>query len=516
VKLSRGGFYGVFVLLLLLAIIVGGCDLFNTSLVDYFRDHHEIVEATGVVVRTIHNLKEDGTILIPPGSARIGVILANPRNLTFKQELVGAPAGKNIAALRAGPAEIEVHIDGAEEEDEYALTLALQSPDGLRDFPSYPLRIRCVSFETVLQDFTVNGATPSAFDPAQEALVVKVPYSSATVTLAWTTAHPGALIELYVGKDDSGELLAKQAHSLEATRDLAVGDNHFYLRITAPSSTWQGYAVTIQRASTSEKAITAFSILTPTSATGSISGNNITVNVPYGTTVSNMTALATHTGASISPDPASPRSYANPVAYTVTAEDGTTATYTVTVSVALNPAKAITAFSILTPTSVTGSISGNNITVTVPYGTSVTAMTASATHTGASISPDPGAARSYANPVDYTVTAEDGTTATYTVTVVVEAQQGITISGITVEGLNVLNFSLLQTTVTSGEPIIITISGGSVTSWHIDINGPVSSTASTANTVTFAAPTAQGFYNVNVIARAGGIDYSGSFGLTVD
>jgi hypothetical protein len=956
--------YAVFTLFLLLApgIIIAGCDLLNTSLAEYFLDHNEIVQVTGLTVKTDHVMTADGRILIPPGEARIGVGLSNPRNFMVKQELLDAPA--TIAARQISQTELEVHIREAKVGDEYALTLALQSPDGLRDFPSYPLRIQCVSFETALRDFTVNGATPPAFDPAQDAFRVTVPYSNATVALKGTAAHTEALVELYAGADDSGALLAMELHAAETTRNLAVGENSFYVRVTAQSLTTRGYAVTVYRSAASEiaitdfyfalgsrrygvgtgvvpasgsiegtaitvtvpygtdltnrgataayagdsiapdpalprsyvdpvdyavraaegmpetytvrvntakiarletisfvdgfthtgsdisgdikaaitsvtgtdslgtavtlaredysvdalfptdadegnamtatlrvpaakgstgddiakgfavyikngakairafriaspasatgsideglktitatvpygtdvtnmtvsashtgaaispdpasprsyadpvvytvtaedgttaaytvtvktapnsakelrafsiaspasaagtidealktitatvphgtdvtamtasashtgaaispdpasprsyatpvrytvtaedgttavytvtvkaepnsaKELTAFSIASPVSATGSISGNNITVTVPYGTDVTNMTASASHTGAAISPDPASPRSYATPVRYTVTAEDGTTAvytvtvkaepnsakaitafrivspanaagtidealktitvtvpygtgvaamtasashtgatispdpasprsyagpvrytvsaedgttaTYTVTVTAALNPAKAITAFSIASPVSATGSISGNNITVTVPYGTGVAAMTASASHTGAAISPDPASPRSYAGPISYTVTAEDGTTAIYTVTV--KAEPGITISVTPVAGLNVLAFSLSQAAARPGDLIAITITGGSVTSWHIDLNGPVTPTDFSTDTVTFAAPTAQGFYNVNVIARAGGIDYSGSFGLVVD
>jgi hypothetical protein len=58
------------------------------------------------------------------------------------------------------------------------------------------------------------------------------------------------------------------------------------------------------------------------------------------------------------------------------------------------------------------------IAVTV-YGTVVTSLTPTITYTGASIDPALGVARNFTNPVTYIVTAEDGSTATYTVTVTV-------------------------------------------------------------------------------------------------
>jgi len=70
------------------------------------------------------------------------------------------------------------------------------------------------------------------------------------------------------------------------------------------------------------------------------------------------------------------------------------------------------------PTYGAATITGNNITLTVPNGTPVTAMaptyTMSANATGSPVS---GTTRSFSNPQTYTITAQDLTTKTYTVTV---------------------------------------------------------------------------------------------------
>ena len=73
---------------------------------------------------------------------------------------------------------------------------------------------------------------------------------------------------------------------------------------------------------------------------------------------------------------------------------------------------------------ITAVIDGASITAAVPAGTNVTALKAAVEiPAGASISPDPSAARDYTAPVSYTVTAADGvTTAEYTVTVTAEAE----------------------------------------------------------------------------------------------
>ena len=80
----------------------------------------------------------------------------------------------------------------------------------------------------------------------------------------------------------------------------------------------------------------------------------------------------------------------------------------------------ITAFSFntLTP-NVTGTVNegAKTIALTVPYGTDVTTLVPTITHTGASVSPGNNVAQNFTSPVTYTVTAADATITTYTVTV---------------------------------------------------------------------------------------------------
>ena len=117
-----------------------------------------------------------------------------------------------------------------------------------------------------------------------------------------------------------------------------------------------------------------------------------------------------------------PNNFSAPVVYTVTAEDGSTQNYTVTVTVAQNSANALTAFSL---NGTAGVISGQNIAVTVPYGTDVAALIATFTTTGQSvkvgniIQVSGVTPNDFTNPVVYTVIAADGSTQDYTVTVTV-------------------------------------------------------------------------------------------------
>lgn len=181
------------------------------------------------------------------------------------------------------------------------------------------------------------------------------------------------------------------------------------------------------------KAITVFSFTNPlASATIDENAKTISITVPYNTNVTSLIATFTTTGKSVRVGSTvqvsgiTPNDFTNPVLYVVTAANGSTATYTVTVTVAPSSEKAITAFSFNNPAA-SGTIDENakTISLTVPYGTNVTALVAVFTTTGASvhvgltvqvsgITPN-----DFTNPVSYAVTAADGSSVTYTVTVTV-------------------------------------------------------------------------------------------------
>ncbi|HEY6890494.1 MAG TPA: DUF1566 domain-containing protein, partial [Solirubrobacter sp.] len=176
-------------------------------------------------------------------------------------------------------------------------------------------------------------------------------------------------------------------------------------------------------------AITAFS-LAGVAGTIDEAGKAIAVTVPYGAALTALVATFTTTGVSVKVGATAQTSgvtandFTSPVAYVVTSADGSTVVYTVTVTPAPNPAKALTAFS-LAGVDATIDESGKAIAVTVPYGTDATALVATFTTSGASVEVGTTAqtsgvtANDFTNPVKYTVTAADGSTSTYTVTVTV-------------------------------------------------------------------------------------------------
>ncbi|MDG6243564.1 MAG: S8 family serine peptidase, partial [Methanolobus sp.] len=147
----------------------------------------------------------------------------------------------------------------------------------------------------------------------------------------------------------------------------------YNVSVTALTATGQqfSYGWKFNVTSSSSKSITAFSFTDPAVA-GDIkeAARTVNVEVPYGTDVTSLTPTIVHTGASIIPENGVAQNFTNPVTYTVTAEDGTTQSYTVTVTSLPNPAKSITGFSFTDP-AVTGDINeaARTISITVPYGT---------------------------------------------------------------------------------------------------------------------------------------------------
>jgi hypothetical protein len=86
----------------------------------------------------------------------------------------------------------------------------------------------------------------------------------------------------------------------------------------------------------------------------------------------------------------------------------------------LPDAKDITGFTIPSQLGATTIDQGaGTIVLTMPYGTNVTALVPAIEITGVSVNPASGVAQNFTNPVHYTVTAANGTTKNYTVTLIV-------------------------------------------------------------------------------------------------
>ncbi|MBD2866358.1 S-layer homology domain-containing protein, partial [Paenibacillus oceani] len=250
-----------------------------------------------------------------------------------------------------------------------------------------------------------SPAVAGTINEASRTVSVTVPYGTNVTALTPTITHTGASIS-----PNSG-----------VPRNFT---NPVSYTVSAADGSTKSYTVTVNVAASPTKEITGFSFVSPAVAgTVNEASRTISVTVPHGTDVTSLTPTITHTGASISPNSGVPQNFTNPVSYTVSAADGTTQDYVVTVSAAANPAKAITAFSFAAP-AVTGTVyeASHTVAITVPYGTDVTSLTPTITHTGASISPNSGVPQNFTSPVTYTVSAANGTTQDYVVTVAEDGQ----------------------------------------------------------------------------------------------
>ena len=155
-------------------------------------------------------------------------------------------------------------------------------------------------------------------------------------------------------------------------------------------------------------------------ATPDAVNHTINIEVAYGTVVTELTpTIILSSGATISPTSGTAQDFTNPVIYSVTAQDGTTAQdWTVTVTVATNTANDITAFSfpqqfdIITP-----DIFKHTIDITVDFGTSLNSLVADFTLSNGATATISGtnqvsgtSANDFSSPVTYLITAGDGTT----------------------------------------------------------------------------------------------------------
>jgi autotransporter-associated beta strand protein len=151
---------------------------------------------------------------------------------------------------------------------------------------------------------------------------------------------------------------------------------------------------------------------------GVITGTSVSLFVPFGTNLATLAPACTVSPFASYTGPTPLFSVANPSSYVVTAEDGTTKTYTVTINFG-TPSPACDILTFVFPGQLDTVISGTNISVTVPLSTTVTALAPTYTTSAfANGSPVSGTPRNFSSPQSYTITAQDGSaTKTYTVTV---------------------------------------------------------------------------------------------------
>lgn len=305
--------------------------------------------------------------------------------------------------------------------------------------------------------------------------------------------------------------------------------------VSAADGTSATYTVTVTAGSASAKAITAYSFAGYPGASGTINeaAKTIAVTVPFGTDVTALAATFTTTGLSVKvgttlqTSTATANNFTAPVTYTVSATDGSTVSYAVTVSVAQNSAKAITAYSFAGYTGAAGTINeaAKTIAVTVPFGTNVTALAATFTTTGAGVKVGAttqvsgATANDFTAPVAYVVTAADASTATYTVTVTVAANSAKAITAYSFAGFSnsvgvineLVNPKTIAVSVPPGTNLSALVATFTTTGTAVKVGTNVQTSAATANDFTTspvayvvsAADGSSATYNVTVTVGNG-------------
>jgi hypothetical protein len=111
--------------------------------------------------------------------------------------------------------------------------------------------------------------------------------------------------------------------------------------------------------------------------------------MPFGTSKTNLVPTVTvSAAASVSPTSGTAQDFTSPKTYTVTAEDGSTQDYVVTVNNLKNTEKQITAFTIAGQVSSAIDQAAKTVTVTMPFGTNRTNLAPTVTvSAAASLSP---------------------------------------------------------------------------------------------------------------------------------
>ncbi len=363
-------------------------------------------------------------------------------------------------------------------------------------FISYrtPLGIGEATTITELTPSTLNSAFKTAFG------ITAIQYPD-----AYESSDPGIItVNGYtVTAIANGTAFVKGKAGTGATPNANIILTQKSLNMTDTTSGFNGPEITVkgmisQPITVSEncmKAITAFSIGSSTGVIDSVN-HTISVTVPYGTNVKNLIATFSQNGSGVKVGTTAQTSgttgndFRNPVIYTVTAKDGSTQNYKVTVTVAQNTAKAITLFYVGSYACVINE-ANHTISVTVPKETDVTnliatfSLSGSSVKVGSTVQTSRVTANDFTNPVIYTVTADDGSTQNYTVTVAKNAPKEITGFSIGSYAGVVNEFDhTISVTVPKGTDVTNLIATFSQSGSSVEVGSTVQTSGTTANDFT--------------------------------
>lgn len=190
---------------------------------------------------------------------------------------------------------------------------------------------------------------------------------------------------------------------------LVVTNSNFALRTE--------YRVTVTARKSSENHITAYKL---GDAEGVIDGDSIAITIPYAMDLAAVKPEITFSEFAVLVEPDTLKVGEN--TYTVTSEDGKVRTYTVTITrTAVARGRQILSFTYGAAAGVIDQVNGT-ISLELPAGTGTTFAPTIRLSDFATVTPASGETQDFSKPVTYTVTAQNGSTNTYTVTVTVSQE----------------------------------------------------------------------------------------------
>lgn len=292
---------------------------------------------------------------------------------------------------------------------------------------TYTVVVRiALNIDKSITDFVLNGVSGSV-DEAHKTIGVVMPAGYPLTSLVATFSTTGSRVSIGAVQQASGAAGTPNNFSTSAVTPVIY-------TVQATDGSITNYSVYVRTALPTEKSITEFVLAGVYGVIDEVN-KTISVTMPFGTNVTPLVADFSTAAAGVAAASGVPavavsgvpqtsqqtvNDFTNSLAYVVTPASGTPMTYTVSARVAGVAENALTRFAL---DGITGTITGNNIAVVMPFGYPLTNLVATylTTGTAVSISTAPQTtgitSNDYTLPVVYTVAAANGTTANYTVTV---------------------------------------------------------------------------------------------------
>lgn len=257
---------------------------------------------------------------------------------------------------------------------------------------------------------TTGGVTRyGKIDETNKTISLNLPEGTDLSAITPVITHTGTEVKINGASfDGSGSFDFTNSETTPLT--LTVANSNFDLHTA--------YKVTITARKSSENYITSYKL---GDAEGVINGDNIAITIPYAMdlaaakpeiTISEFAAL-------VAPDTLK----VGGNTYTVTSEDGSKRTYTVTITrTPVATGRQILSFTYGAAAGVIDQVNGT-ITMELPAGTDTTFAPTIQVSDFATVTPASGETQDFSKPVIYKVTAQNGSTNTYTVTVTVSQEQ---------------------------------------------------------------------------------------------